>query len=66
LQPKRSEQPTFFELAMQQRGSRNPVLDTIIGNTTPPTPSAARSKAVDLPAALAWMSNLWKASSCRR
>jgi IS5 family transposase len=29
MQPKRSEQPTFFDLAMQQRGASNPVLDTI-------------------------------------
>jgi IS5 family transposase len=29
MQTKRSEQPTFFDLAMQQRGARNPVLDTI-------------------------------------
>lgn len=29
MQTKRSEQPTFFDLALQQRGASNPVLDTI-------------------------------------
>src|ERR1017187_2899699 len=29
MQPKRENQPTFFDLAMQQRGSANRVLETI-------------------------------------
>jgi hypothetical protein len=29
MQPKRENQPTFFDLAVQQRGSANPVLETI-------------------------------------
>lgn len=29
MQPKRANQPTFFDLALQQRGGSNPVLETI-------------------------------------
>ena len=29
MQPKRDNQPTFFDLAVQQRGSANLVLETI-------------------------------------
>jgi len=29
MQPKRENQPTFFDLAVQQRGSANKVLETI-------------------------------------
>ena len=41
MQPKRENQPTFFDLAVQQRGSANRVLETITREVDFPIPRRA-------------------------